>query len=560
MSRAALLLAAVASACTPGRATPGVLPETRVEILRELRLTENALLPESDGHLVDVEIYADRLAFLYDGPPGAALAEGQVVSGVRHGGYHRRITAVRTPVEDSDGRIRVEVTTVPAELGELILDGHFIVHMRPREGAFVEVGDVGGAMAPLEGGFSLLPVDLGGNVECAASGSTTVDFAPRFELDADADVEIDLRVGLGPWLVPRGELHYARFELMGAVAPGITIETSDSVGVSCSWDLVAALEDRGVPIPKREWVTTFAVGPVPVIITHTIEPSLAIEASGSVETGATTMSADATIGFRTGAEYTRDAGWRTIWVPRREGNVSLTPEEPGTLSVTAGVRGGVGYLAKLYDVAGPGIALSPGIAGTFEADGCEWSADLTAGLDLDLNARLDIPAFDYTLAEYTATQSLLEATIAEASGTFPIAACMDGGVPDPDGGTIAADGGVPMPGDAGPPRDAGPTGACGAAAGCQACNEITGCGYCESTGECMNDAQRGACPGGTTAWKDGLAECRDCSSAGDCASCLGDAFCGWCGGGGGCMTAEVGGAAPDACTGGWVYTSVTLCP
>lgn len=554
-----LLVLATATSCTPGRATPGELPETRVEILRELQLTENAFLPEEDGRLIDVEIYADRLAFIYDGPPKDELRENQIVSGIRNGGYLRRITAVRTPREDLDGHIRVEVTTVPAELGELILDGHFIVHMRPREGAFVEVGDdIGGAMAPLEGGFSLLPVDLGGNVECAGAGSREVTFSPRFDLDADADIEIDLRVGLGPWLIPRGELHYARFELMGSVAPGITIETSDSVGISCSWDLLATLEDRGVPIPKREWVTTFAVGFVPVIVTHTIEPSFSINASGMVGTGGTTMTADATIGFRTGAEYTPATGWRTIWEPRREGNVSMTPSEPGTVSVSAGVSGGVGYLAKLYDVAGPGIGLSPGATGTFTADGCEWEADLTAGLDLNLNARLDIPAFDYTLAEFTATQSLLSATIAEANGTFPIAACMDAGTPD--GGTVGGDGGTPPPpGDAGPPGDGGSSGACGAAMGCQACNEIEGCGYCESTGECMNDSQQGSCPGGTTAWMDGLAECRDCSSYGSCGDCLGDAFCGWCGGGGGCMTAEVGGAAPDSCSGGWVYTSVSLC-
>ncbi|MCB9593343.1 MAG: hypothetical protein H6719_11485 [Sandaracinaceae bacterium] len=556
----AILTIAAATSCTPGRATPGDPPETQVDILRDIQLTDNARLPEEDGHLIDVEIFSNRLAFIYDGAPADELHENQVVSGVLHGGYLRRITAVRNPYEDAEGHTRVEVTTVPAELGELILDGHFIVHMRPREGAFVTVDDdVGGAMAPLEGSFSLLPVDFGHNVECAAEGSRTVEFDPRFDLDADADVEIDLRIGLGPWLIPRGELHYARFELSGSVSPGITIETSDSVGVSCSWDLLAALEERGVPIPKREWVTTFAVGPVPVIITHTIEPSLSISASGSVETAATTMTADATIGFRTGAEYTQVTGWRTIWEPRREGSVTLTPGQPGTLSVSAGVSGGVGYLAKLYDVAGPGIGLSPGITGTFSADLCEWEADLSAGLDLNLNARLDIPAFDYTLAEYTATQSLLTATIAEANGTFPFDMCMDAGM-DPDGGTVGGDGGMPPPpGDGGPPGDAGPAGVCGSASGCQACNAIDGCGYCQSTGTCMNDSEQGSCPGGTAAWQDGLAECMDCSSYGSCGACLGDAFCGWCGGGGGCMTAEVGGAAPDTCSGGWVYTSVSLC-
>lgn len=554
--RLGALLAFAATSCTAGRATPGELPEAQVQILREIQLTESAFLPEADGRLVDVEIYADRLAFLYDGTPKDALAEGQVVSGVLRGGYLRRITAVRAPYVDGEGRTRVEVTTVPAELGELILDGHFIVRMRPREGSYVSVDgrDVGGAMAPLEESFSLLPIPLGGNVECAGSGSTAYEISPRFGMTADADLEIDLRFSLGRWLIPRGDLHYARFELSGSVSPGVTITTRDSVGVSCSWDIAESLRGRGLTVPKREWVTTFPVGPVPVVVTHTIEPSFALEFGGSVETGATTMAADATLGFRAGAEYTPDTGWRPIWQPTRTGSVTMTAERGGNTSVTGGLRGGVGYLAKLYDVAGPGVGLSPHATGTFTANLCEWEADLTAGLDLQINARLDIPVFDYTLAEYTASQSLLSSTIAEGSGTFPFEMCMDGGVPD-GGAMPGADGGVPSA-DAGAGADAG---ACAMASSCQTCNAIEGCGFCSSNGQCMNDAQRGSCPGGTAAWQDGLAECRDCSGYADCTSCLGDSFCGWCGGGGGCMTAEVGGGPPDTCGGGWVYTSVTLC-
>ncbi|MEQ8457014.1 MAG: hypothetical protein RLO52_26245 [Sandaracinaceae bacterium] len=542
MFRKLLTLAAIAglTSCTPGSSGPPAEddPEVEVEILREIQLTQNARLPESrDGSLVDVEVFEDRLVFIYEGTPKLALESGHVVSGVLHGGYLRRLVERRELSPE-----RIEWTTEHAELGELIGDGHFIVHMRPGDGddSFVlrtGDGDVGASTEPLDSGWSLLTPEVR-NISCGGGRTGTVTFDPRFDMDADADIEIDLRWSFGRFYIPRGELHYARFELMGSIAPGITIETSESTAVSCAWSLTSFLRERGVGVPKREWVTTFPVGPVPVAVTHTIEPSFDITVGGSVETGASTMSADVTLGFRAGAVYDREGGWRGIWDPQRSGSVSLTASEPGTLTVTAGAGGAVGYLAKLYDTAGPGVSLGPSMTGNFRVlpDRCTWEADASAGLGVTVRAKLDIPAFDYTLAEYSHSENLVSAQIAMSMGTFPW--CEDGGTPD---------GGMPM-GDGGGPSD--PCEAAGAT--CQTCNETAGCGFCATTGTCMSDARATEC-GSDLDWQDGPSECEPCTGYGSCGACVGDAFCGWCASAGRCMTAESGGAPPEPCD-DWQYS------
>ncbi|MEC7522530.1 MAG: hypothetical protein VYE22_21760 [Myxococcota bacterium] len=539
MLRKLLALVALAgvTSCTPGSSSPSgdEEPEVDVEILRPIQLTQNARLPESqDGHLVDVEIHDDRLVFVYDGAPKVALESGDVVSGVLHGGYLRRLMDRR---ELAPGRI--EWTTEHAELGELIGDGHFVVHLRPGDGdeSFVlrtEGGDVGSSSEALDSGWSLLTPEVR-NISCGGGRTGTVTFDPRFDMDADADIEIDMRWSFGRFYIPRGELHYARFELMGSIAPGITLETSQSTAVSCMWSLTSYLESRGVGVPKREWVTTFPVGPVPVAVTHTISPTFDITVGGSVETGASTMSADVTLGFRAGAVYDRSGGWRAIWDPTRTGSVSLTASEPGTLSVTAGAGGGVGYLAKLYDVAGPGVSLGPSMSGTFRVlpDRCEWNADASAGLGVTVRARLDIPAFDYTLAEFTHSENLVSAQTATAMGTFPW--CEDGGMPDAGAG----DGGTSDPCEA-----AGST--------CETCNATAGCGFCAPTGTCMSDSRATEC-GSDLDWQDGPSECEACGGYGACGDCVGDAFCGWCASSGRCMTAESGGAPPEPCD-DWQYS------
>jgi hypothetical protein len=531
--RVAPCVAAMAVAsCTPGRAGEeeeagggggAEGPATRVEILREIQLTRNARLPEEhDGRLVEVQVHPDRLVFVYSGAPEVPLEVGHVVAGTEAGGYLRRLTAVREIEPD-----RLEADTVPAELGELIGDGHFVVHFAPGSGAAdggSGGGDVAGRRDALTGGINLFPESVTG-VPCDVSvgGSTTLE--PRFDMTMAADIEIDIRWNY-EWWIPRGRLEYARFELSGSIAPGATIEASGNGTLSCEWD---AAETFGLDRLKKKWVTTVMVGLVPVTITHTVAPTLTVTGSGSVGTGPSTMVADGTFAFRAGAEYARPGGWVALWDPSRSGNASLTANEPGDLGVSAEASGGIGYLAKLYDTAGPGVGFGPSLSGTFtaSADTCELSAEASGGLSASIRARLDVPAFDHTLAELSRSYPLAGATLGTWNDTAPW--CEDAGMP--------LDGGMPDP--------------CSSADTCQACNDIAGCGYCEATGECTSDSQRDGCD--PTEWRDSPSECEVCTGYGSCGECLGDAFCGWCASSGRCLTARSGGAPPEPCD-DWLYS------
>jgi hypothetical protein len=238
--------------------------------------------------------------------------------------------------------------------------------------------------------------------------------------------------------------------------------------------------------------------------------------------------------------------------------VSLTASERGTLGVSVEASGGVEYFAKLFDTAGPGIGLGPSLGGEFTVttDLCEWNAEATGGLNADIKAKLDIPVFDHTLAEWNQSYTLLGGTIAEASGTFPW--CEDSAVPMDDGGMPPPPVDAGPGGDAGPGSDSGTADPCSAVGDtCQACNDTPGCGFCESTGECMSDSRMGSCP--STEWRDSLSECEVCTGYGSCGACLGDAFCGWCASSGRCMTARSGGSPPEPC-GDWLYSvPATMC-
>lgn len=558
-------IAVLVAACTPGQTGTVPEPETSVEILRDIQLADDARFPERDGQLVDVEVYEDRLVFVYSGPPAIRLEPGQVVAGTRGGGYLRRLVTV-AELEPT----RFEAATVHAELGELILDGHFIVRMRPRQNSFEVEGDIGSTTEALDGAISLFTPEVR-NVSCNGSEMGSVTFTPVFDLDLDADIEIDLRTDWSR-IIPRGELHSARFELYGGLEAGLDIATTRSTSISCEWDLLGYYARRiGGQVPKTKWTTVVPVGPIAIPITHTIEPTFSVSVGGSVQTGATTKSMRGSIGLRAGAQYTREAGWQPIWQPSRSGSVNLTVSEPGSLSVTGSASGGIGYIARLFNAVGPGVSLTPGVTGTFtvSSDRCTWNAEVSAGVNLNLYAQLRVPVIDYKVAEVQGSQSLVRATVAQGMGTFPWCADagmapLDGGMPSMpmDGGTGGGDGGTPPmsmdggTGDGGTGGDDGGSDPCSGASTCQDCNAIIGCGYCVATGRCLRDARRGECP--ASLWQDSPSECEVCSGHGSCSECVRDAFCGWCASSGRCLTAESGGAPPEPCA-DWNFSAVESC-
>jgi hypothetical protein len=220
MSLLALVLAF--AGCTPSEPAAPEPPETEVEILRPIELTQNALLPESDARLMDVEIYPDRLVFIYSSAPAQPPTVDHVVSGILHGGYLRRITGVI-----ANSGTRIEVATVPAELTELIGDGHFRVLFHPRDGeaSFRVVDGAGVATGALEGGWSLLTPEIR-NISCGGGAGGEINVRPTFDMDVDAEIDIDIEWSTRWLVVPRGELARAIFVLDGQVEAGATIETS----------------------------------------------------------------------------------------------------------------------------------------------------------------------------------------------------------------------------------------------------------------------------------------------------------------------------------------------
>jgi hypothetical protein len=528
----------LATACTPE--TTADDPEQTVEVVREIELTARARIPENDSNFQSVEVFADRLVFHYSGTPEQSLEPidlgtygtyAPVVAGSRGGGYLREITSIREVSPNV-----FEAQTGPAYLTDLIASGHFRVHHNPSASSYTD-GENVAARAELEGGVTLLPIGLGEACEASSGGSVEVDPTLDLDVDFDIDINIDVDVDWG-WTGPSisGRLVSADFVMSGSLELGAEVTASTNGSVSCEVDLIDFARDRGINVPSREWTTTFAVGVVPVVLTHEVGPTASISVEGSVETGTATATGSVTYSIRAGTEYREATGWREVWEPRRASSGSFEVGMPGTVTIEAGLSAGVEYECKIYDLLGPKIGLEGSLTGTFSSDLCEWEGEVSAGISITGGGSIDIPVIDQTLVEFSFSQELASATLWERDGTWPW--CEDGG--GPDAGTDAA---VDDP--------------CMEANECGACNELAGCGFCGASGTCMNDSRMGECGG---QWADAVFECTDCSAPTSCGPCVTEANCGWCGGTGACMTAEAGGAAPPECGSGWYFNVADFCP
>lgn len=384
-------------------------------MLRPLTLTGRARLPEQNADLVDVEVLPDRLAFVYRAPTKSSFAIDDVVAGVLHEGYLRRLTSV---VQASPTRI--ETMTVNAELGELIGDGHFRVKFAPGDGVgeWAPSGEIGVSKSALTTGWSAFTPKFR-NIACGATTGGSLSLTPRLDVDLGMDLDIDIAWSTR-FLIPRGEVVGARVELHGALEAGLTAVATNNLSASCSYDLIELAKTFGAPVPERAWTMTFAVGPVPVIVKHKIRPYATISAGAEVEVGRATASAMGRVGIRAGTQYDPAAGWRPIWEPTVSGDVALTTERTGKLTAKTALSGGVGYSIKIYDAVGPGLAFGPRVAGSFAASpDCSWSADVKAGLTLTGSIDVTVPVFDYKLASFSVSSVLVERTLADAGGRFP---------------------------------------------------------------------------------------------------------------------------------------------
>jgi hypothetical protein len=425
--------------------------QVEVEEIQALVLTPDARLPEQDPAFERVEVFPDHLIFHYRGNPAQILAMENVVSGVQSGGYLRRITEV---TNNGDGSWTVQ--TIHAELGELISEGHFSAHMVPGTNSFHQPGLT---TAGLD--WSLGTVDLGA---CSVGGTGSVEVTPSLSADfsMDVDIDIDPCIRRSRWGIPypAGCFNSAQFIANGSLSAGVELETSAGVSLSCERDLIPEATANRL---KREWTTTFAVGPVPIVLTHTLSPTASLSASGSV-TRAATMGVSGRVGIRAGAEYS-GGQWRRVWTPTGEGSAHLSRASCIDISVSTELTAGIEYELKIYDAAGPSISYGPQVSGEFNASfsGTEWTAEVSGGLGGSIGASLEVPVIDVTLAEIS--WDLPSATLFERMASGPLNLCADAGTDAgrrADAGVSSTrDAGMSMPSDAGVRSDTGVRGDAG---------------------------------------------------------------------------------------------------
>lgn len=461
-----------------------------VEIVRPPVLTADAFIPQLDSRLEDVEVYPDRLVFVYSAPPTDAPSVGNVVSGREGGGYLRRILETRfeTPT-------RLEARTEHAQLSDYFEDLAIRVKYRPAPDFVTDAA--GRRVDALGAGLTFPSIDVGD--ACGVSGGSGLDV--NVDLDPTFDIDIDVRE--------------RKFKLVtgGAIGADLTA-TVGGASFGCEWTLPA---DRA---PSREWVQVIPVVPpfVWLVITHEIRLSAKLEAEASATAGTVEATAGGSFGFTVGAEY--DEGWSQISDVTREGYGRIDATEPGTASVRVKFSPGVAYVGKLYDLAGPEMNLAAFVEGTATASlSCDWSVDVNGGISATLAPKVEVPVWDYVLFEANFSFDLFEGDIYDTAGRFPW--CEDAAMPLPDAGVDSGAGGDGGPGGS----DGGSADPCNTAGSdCESCNRMEGCGWCGSSGQCVSDSQRGSCGG---QWRDDINACQPCTGT-DCASCAASGFCVWC--------------------------------
>ena len=399
-------------------------PPLSVEVVRPIELTDDARLPEQDPNFASAEVHADHLLFQYKAAPTPNFEVGNVVGGVQAGGYIRRVTSIAV-----DGTM-LTVSTEPAELVEFIRDGAFRVKQHPPDGAWA-TGDpmIGGHQAPLSVRVPLLK--LGKPVSCAVGSDTTVgggiallDVVPIFDLiDSDLDLALDIKPDPVAGL---GKLEQARFVFSASVEAGIQGSYVGSAVGTCTLDITKLIESQIGISPKLQLPPiAFAVGPVPVVITHAIKPTLKLDGKVSATSDGIHVSYLSRHDLRVGSEY-QNGQWQGIWEPKRTGKVDVSvPSGLGYASAQASLWSGLEYGAYLYDLAGPKVGLESGFTGKVSTnpETCVWNATLRGDIRASLSGSLKVPVIDREIFKVTGYWSLLTGELGAASGDLPKAIC-----------------------------------------------------------------------------------------------------------------------------------------
>ncbi|WP_433928328.1 hypothetical protein AB3662_33900 [Sorangium cellulosum] len=335
-----------------------------VDVVRPLKLSERARVPEKEPGFVAAELGDHELVITHDGslPPFAA---GDVLGGTAGGGYLARVVRVRAL-----DAARVALETTPADLTEFITEGHFHVHYDAREYARAldehvararDLGDEDGEQIAsqaealkISSGASLKLLELS-SASLPASCGVTAHGAAVLDVTAELSPVLDFEVHVGPRgkLNPVPELKQLRFVASGKLDVSAKLHGAGTVTGRCAVDL---LELAGgvpsLPLPTL----TFWVGPVPVVVTTNVVPTATADLALSFTAAEIAAEAQTTAELEAGVDY-RDETWSTIWEPSCSASGTASIGAPGAITASGKVSAGAELRARLYGVLGPNVGV-----------------------------------------------------------------------------------------------------------------------------------------------------------------------------------------------------------
>lgn len=407
-------------------------------MIEPIQLTEKARIPQNDPAYQSVEVFKDRLVLHYKRAPTIALAAGHVIAGGDEVGYLRRIVSV-----SATNATTLELKTETATLGELIFKGHFRVTQEPAASGWENAGgDINSRCYPLgENSYSLFKE--GDDLPCKVAAGRTLKLTPELVLTPKLIFEVDFDPG---YLLVDGELVYAKFALEGSLDAGAEVETKGELTATCEADVINWLRDKSDNDQLfKSWLPAikFAIGPVPVVISHYLEPIFKATLQAKLNGVNVTGSGKVHLGVGAGVEYA-NGKWAPLWKTERSGKLDFSfGDDTFEFSLSSGLSVGVAYTALIYSTAGPklGLVLGATLTGTVAPLTCKWKADLTGGVDLEYGAELQVPVLDKKIWDVSGKVSLYSTKILETEGPL-LSSCKDGGV---DAGRADAKPDAPKP-------------------------------------------------------------------------------------------------------------------
>ncbi len=428
--------------------------EVTVEITRPIQVNPNARFPTKDPSFDHAEVMDNKLILHYKQKPSIELQPGQIIVGGPVG-FIRKIKSISFSSET-----QLEVQTEDAYLGDIILDGAFHIHQKPlAERWDLSHGSIETKTQGLtENTFSFFKeFHESAGVSCKVTAGRSLQLDPTFDLTPEFDITVDYQYSLLPYV--HGELYQARFYIGGTIAAGIDVTTKGSLSANCEADFIDYLRKKAKDdklfrgeLPSIEVM----VGPVPVWITHHIEPIITANLAAQINLPGLKFGGHVNLDTGAGAEY-KNGKWAPIANWSRSGKVGLElTEDSGEASLTNSLSIGLAYVALIYDTAGPKVGLQATGAAALTATPmtCKWKADISLGMDVVFGAMLQVPVIDKKIWDASGNINLFKVPITEYEDDLPFCR-LDGGVEAGLDGGLDAKVDAPsmdsMPSDAGIP-------------------------------------------------------------------------------------------------------------